>query len=368
MYLSPWNLHKETICEPEELEVEKLFSTNLHSEPFSEFSCLLPKNVPQPDRSVYRRDFNNECTIMEKILVADLLGTLVPDDPNLLNLLYGTRKNVNFLDISSETQEYWSSLTKNAINSMIEELKLFLSEGNELVIVTNLGHSLIEDTVDTYLKVLFSELFQYHNQIQVFFKGKDSDLQDKKLLIENGVKYIDIDGLKIGFVYEKANVFDYIKIDGKELYTIGNDCFNDSGMMLRCFDAKGSVALINYHLNEPITEDEDTVNYYIRTLASEKRGLGLCVFRQELESIRKSYKEGKISVLDMYKLLEVYGIISGYNVNRKFGNSDERGPEIMDPEYIKDFVSSTNAYSSFKDYNRRVLVKQPLVPRNTQNK
>lgn len=119
---------------------------------------------------------------MKKILVADLLGTLVPDDPNLLNLLYGTRKNVDFVSMDAETYDYWSGLTKKAINTMIEELKLFLSDGNELVIVTNLGHSLIEDTVNTYLKVLYSELFQYHNQIQVFFKGKDTDLQDKKVI------------------------------------------------------------------------------------------------------------------------------------------------------------------------------------------
>lgn len=174
--------------------------------------------------------------------------------------------------------------------------------------------------------------------------------------------------MKIGFVYEKANVFDYIKIDGKELYTIGNNCLNDSGMMFRCFDLKGSVGVIKYHLNNPITEDEDTVNYYIRTLASEKRSLGLCAFREELESIRKKYIEGKISVLDMLKLLEVCGIISGYNITRKFGNFDERGPEITDPKYINSFVSSTSAYPSFEDYNRSVLVKQPMLPRDIQIK
>lgn len=305
---------------------------------------------------------------MKKILVSDLLGTLVPDDPNLLNLLYGTRGNVDFLDIGSETYEYWSGLTKKAINTMIEELKLFLSEGNELVIVTNLGHSCIEDTVDIYLKILYSELFQYHNQIQVFFMGKDSDIQDKKLLVENGVKYIDIDGIKIGFVYKKEDVFDCINIDDKELYTIGNDVLTDSGMMIRCFDLKGSVGFIKYHLNEPVIEDEDTVNSYIRSLASEKRSLGLCVFREELESIRKNYIEGKISVLDMLKLLEVCGIISGYNITRKFGSLDERGAEITDPEYIRSFVSSTRAYPSFEDYNRSVLVKQPMLPRGIQTK
>ena len=51
---------------PEELEPEKNFDSPLEREPFSEYSSLTYKNVPQPGGEVYRRTFDVKAFLQEK--------------------------------------------------------------------------------------------------------------------------------------------------------------------------------------------------------------------------------------------------------------------------------------------------------------
>lgn len=298
---------------------------------------------------------------MIKILVADLLDTLLPVQPDCLNVLYGTRENVDFFQKrNDDISRYWNILSNHAMNGLIEELKLFLEQGNELVIVTSLSHYEIDGMFD-YIKKIYLALPQYSTQIKVVFKGQEDHLINNKVIIENGLIYLVVQGVKIGFVYKKEDAFNFIDTSKKKLYTIGNDCLDDSGMMLRSFDANGSVSLIDYYLNNKFPDDYKILHNYIVDLIKTKIDLGLIKFsdyRKEVGRLLEKYNSGKISVEDIYKLYDLYGIVKGYNIDQRFGNFQNRGQIITNSEYIDSFVSSASVYPSFKEYNRRVLVKK----------
>ena len=64
-------MYKEPInpvngIEPEELEIEKSFASPLDKEPFSEYSSLTYKNVPQPQGKVFRSNFDVKIFLQEK--------------------------------------------------------------------------------------------------------------------------------------------------------------------------------------------------------------------------------------------------------------------------------------------------------------
>lgn len=68
MYQSPLVLSKFKIysIEPETLEIEKLFASPIDREPFSEFSNITYKNVPQPKGRVFRSNFEIETNTDKK--------------------------------------------------------------------------------------------------------------------------------------------------------------------------------------------------------------------------------------------------------------------------------------------------------------
>lgn len=68
---------------------------------------------------------------MSKILVADLLDTLIPEQPDSLNHLYGDRCNVDFVHLTDEVCEYWNKLKYLAKVDMVNNLRNFLGERNK---------------------------------------------------------------------------------------------------------------------------------------------------------------------------------------------------------------------------------------------
>ena len=64
MYKEPINPFNG--IEPEELEIEKSFASPLDKEPFSEYSSITHKNVPQSEGEVYRRTFDTKKILQEK--------------------------------------------------------------------------------------------------------------------------------------------------------------------------------------------------------------------------------------------------------------------------------------------------------------
>lgn len=59
-------LSQNLSIEPEQLELEKSFASPLDREPFSEYSSITSKNVPQPEGEVYRRTFDVKTFLQEK--------------------------------------------------------------------------------------------------------------------------------------------------------------------------------------------------------------------------------------------------------------------------------------------------------------
>lgn len=64
MYKNPINPFDG--IEPEQLEIEKSFASPLDREPFSEYSSLTYKNVPQPEGKVFRSNFDAKQFLQEK--------------------------------------------------------------------------------------------------------------------------------------------------------------------------------------------------------------------------------------------------------------------------------------------------------------
>ena len=205
---------------------------------------------------------------MSKILVADLLDTLIPEQPDSLNHLYGDRCNVDFVHLTDEVCEYWNKLKYLAKVDMVNNLRNFLSEGNELVIVSNLGHSGFDDIVNDYIRFLYEHLNEHSDNIKVILMGKDYDLDTHKIIKEGENIYFDCDGLKIGFVYDKKDACDFIEYKEKDMYVIGNDPINDSDMILIGYYNGSNIALIDYDLSKPFLNkvDSDEIRHYIFSL------------------------------------------------------------------------------------------------------
>ena len=66
MYREPNELSQNLSIEPEELKLNKMFASSLDKEPFSEYSSLTARNVPQPEGEVYRRTFDVKTFLQEK--------------------------------------------------------------------------------------------------------------------------------------------------------------------------------------------------------------------------------------------------------------------------------------------------------------
>lgn len=289
---------------------------------------------------------------MTKILVADLLDTLIPEQPDSLNCLYGNRDNVDFVHLTDDVCEYWNHLKYLAKVEMVNELRKFLSEGNELVIVSNLGHSSFDDIVNDYIRFLYKHLNDFSDKIKVILKGKDYDLDTHKIINEGKNIYFGYDGLKIGFVYDKVDAFDFIDYRDKELYTIGNDPINDSDMILTGYYNGSNIALIDYDLSKPFLEkvNSEEIRHYIFSLVFQKQLLGYDSKTQR-RLLHEAYGDGSLSSADIYALDDIYTVLNRCDrdiKSRYMGNIDE----------IEKIVSFFGAYPSFKDYNKRVLIRK----------
>lgn len=289
---------------------------------------------------------------MTKILVADLLDTLIPQQPDSLNCLYGNRENIDFIHLTDEVCEYWNKLKYLAKIEMVDELRKFLSDGNELVIVSNLGHSSFDDIVNDYIRFIYEHLNTFSDKIKVILKGKDYDLDSHKIIMDSENIYFDCDGLKIGFVYDKVDAFNFIEFRDKDLYTIGNDPINDSDMLLTGYYKGGNIALIDYDLSKPFLSkvDSDEIRHYIFSLVFQKQLLGYDS-KTERRLIHDAYRNGTLSSADIYALDDIYTVLNRCDrniINRYICNIDE----------IERIVSSFAAYPSFRDYNKRVLMRK----------
>ena len=171
MYLSPWNLHKETICEPEELEIEKLLSSPLDSESFSEFSCLLPKNVPQPEGPVYRRNFDDGKAKNKQ--QEDVANLLEERTKKIFEKLNHCIKPNGLIDITKLAYSFNFEIVEHkGLPELLNGMITCDINGNQMAINNNLSK---ESKRYSIAYLLSTYLLYYQNQEFFSFKHLESD-------------------------------------------------------------------------------------------------------------------------------------------------------------------------------------------------
>ena len=193
---------------------------------------------------------------MKKILVTDLMGTLVLDSFAELHYLYGDsnikdtdgtgydvkafdKQFVNIDDKKSiDAEKYENYLLNKPILKLKTFFEPFLKEGNYIYIVSAINnHGCLREIILSKIYELFHE---YSNNI-FFFESFGHKWFDRMLehaegfsKIEKNIAYFD-NGMKIHFINEKEQVYDYIEYPCK-LYAIGDDTQSDLGMLLKCIE------------------------------------------------------------------------------------------------------------------------------------
>ncbi len=196
---------------------------------------------------------------MNKILVADLFGTLIPNSMLEAHYLYGKGNLDRSFDEICDDKEYHKYLMDKLSEQCINTLDKFLEEGNTLFIVSDLsGH---DTGADFVLQEIIGRFHKYSdNQFQLYIvttggacdfhmdKLKDKVTQEYK---ENGINYIIYDGYPVGLIEKKEDVFKVIinRFDLKEnkLYSLGNTS-EDISMIVKCMELGGRGTLLNYVL------------------------------------------------------------------------------------------------------------------------
>ena len=201
---------------------------------------------------------------MKKILVTDLMGTLVLDSFAELHYLYGDsnikdtdgtgydvkafdKQFVNIDDKKSiDAEKYENYLLNKPILKLKTFFEPFLKEGNYIYIVSAINnHGCLREIILSKIYELFHE---YSNNI-FFFESFGHKWFDRMLehaegfsKIEKNIAYFD-NGMKIHFINEKEQVYDYIEYPCK-LYAIGDDANSDLEMLLKCIELGGKSSFI----------------------------------------------------------------------------------------------------------------------------
>lgn len=219
---------------------------------------------------------------MAKILVSDLMGTLVSDNILLFHHLYGKCIEKTWDNIFDD-KEYHKYLMDKFPKQCINVLDKFLNDGNVLYIVSDLSSH--ECDIKFILDRIIGSLHKYsNNDFNVFLVKTggcgnfDLDSISNKITskyTEDGVDYFIYDGYSVGIIDEKKDVFNVIlskyNIEENELLSIGNSG-NDIPMLVKCMELGGKSSLLDYLLyqHNNITLEE-ALDKYFRVLFHIKK-------------------------------------------------------------------------------------------------
>ena len=298
---------------------------------------------------------------MKKILVADLLGTLIPESFNDMYHLYGDynikyinswNNNAEFININNQkpvdTEKYENYLVEKSILKLKILLEPFFKENNNLYIVSAIDdHGFLDFFADYFFSRIYKLFHEYSNNI--FFFGSIDDMnrlneiKDAKGFskIEKNMAYFD-NGMKIQFINGKKQVYDYIEnLYPSKLYAIGDDTQSDLGMLLKCIELGGKSSFIvkklydfdlskelNIYANNNLPDDEST----------EK-------FIAFMEKIYKDMSCGDLEIMDIVENNLFYEIKENYNERLFLGLCRE-------DEIINDIamISKIQIYPSFLQF------------------
>lgn len=304
---------------------------------------------------------------MAKILVSDLMGTLIPDDVYILQRFFAEGNCVYddhdlYID-RNISDSYTFHLLDKAFINLGRQLASFLDDGNYVKIVTSVNsHETADFAFNEFITRIYESIEKYKNQVSIFFVGKYACLSTlsriSTIYEKNGNIYAEgKNGISVTILDDKVEVFEFIKKEHNlfldRLFAIG-DSNKDIPMLFKCIDLGGRSSIINnelYICNKNETVDsiiKKTVlrNMFLAKIEDEQKSE---FFLKEIDKIYKLLFEGKIDLDNLIKKEEIYRILDLYNSCsflpcNKYGNvSMERLDEL-------------DMYPTFADYCSKVLV------------
>lgn len=322
---------------------------------------------------------------MPKILVADLFGTIIPNNILNANYLYGNidkYKDINEICYDKNQHEY---LIEKLCLQCANDLKKFLNDGNELIIASDLSaHELnlnfiYEEIIEKILKYCDKDFTLY----MVTKGGAASfNLEELKSYIteeysEHGIDYIVFEGYKIGLINRKEDIFKVVEskfnLQECELYSIGND-YKDIPMLVRCIELGGKSSLLNYNLYSNELLSRTTLDKAICERIQRENHI---LLEKELLKDHPGF-----SLLDKYKYLMERRLTSEYNrwyekrkeelyqevrkgnitleqlIKEKliFGLCQTAINHCLEKKtFIENNLDKIDMYSTFRDYYNKVL-------------
>lgn len=309
---------------------------------------------------------------MKKILVSDLIGTLIPDSINSLESKYRIGNKILNDEELFHQKEYYETLK----NKMFEKLKLYLldffSEDNRLFIVTSSQHShdSLDFTINELITRFYSTFFDYKDKISFFVVCNQDELSrlDKTYnfeFYENYTAYFNT-GLQIKFIESKDRIFDCIGkeygLEKYDVYIIGDDWSIDKDMLLKGMAIGGKSSLIrsDFYDDESIDdilwktvmrEYEITINpQWDEETNEEDYSISNAFKYQKLKYLYSQVQKGEINIQELmtqnmlYELMKMENLLVG------------RHPECQKIDF--ESIKSISIYPTFEDYSRRALMKK----------
>ena len=295
---------------------------------------------------------------MNKILIADLYGTLVSED---------------------DKEIFWTELgyydSERNMRRLSDELNPYLSNDNYLYIVSSVaGHDSVEFIYNDMIRYLYRNLDDnIKKRVKTNFVGYQSQQDQlsklmKRIEQDSGVLFEDEDGLIINFLNSKSEVFNIVtdnhKLKDSKLFIIGND-FNDFDMLMKGKDLGGEIAIIGNYKDFKLQAGLDAKKsfYGYCKLKENLNNLDLKSWEEFDSAYYKYMKEFNCNDTDDEEQLKKEGVI--YNL---VANYIERA--IWNEEYYDDYRSALESlniptdvrkipvYLNFSDYCSKVLCKR----------
>lgn len=314
---------------------------------------------------------------MKKILVSDLIGTLIPDSMDSLESKYRIGNKILNGEELFHQKEYYDTLK----NKMFEKLKLhlldFFNGDNCLFVVTSSqqrgashSHDNLDFTINEIITRFYSIFCDYKDKISFFVVCDQDELSrlDKTYNFEFYENYIASfnTGLQITFIESKDRIFDYIgkeyDLEKYDIYTIGDDWLIDKDMLLKGMAIGGKSSLIrsDFYTDESIDdilwktvrrEYEITINPQWDEETSLK---DYSIFRtftyQKLKDLYSQVQNGEINIQELMTQNMLYELMKKENLIANLHSKCQK----IDFERIK----SISIYPTFEAYSQKLLIKK----------
>lgn len=220
---------------------------------------------------------------MKKILVADLIGTLIPDYYNRANYLYGDGTFSGEYNALEESSNVIDKNWDKAFAHTSKFLSEFIRSGNEVHVVTSIdSHMTPKEMSEKLIRKLYLNLLDDYKGLNIYFQTHNLEEAieslnpcSKFVSPDGTVKCVTPDGLEMLLLEEKSAVFEYIPLNGNSIYTIG-DTYNDLGMLRMSLSLGGRADFINYNLyfnDEELKRTLSEVHYREEMILLEKIAL-----------------------------------------------------------------------------------------------